>query len=276
MDPDFTPVRDAAYAGDFLLFKTLLGRTPGLITQISADPGDSPNLIQFVVVEGGLGKIPDPVKYLRFLIDNGSTTKRQLVAAASVNSRELLNALLEAGSSIDEGGRWTALEETLYWGHRELADYLLKVCGAEINTLCAAAMLGNIEKLAGFFRGEKLIESELPVHFPWGPIEDSTESDAMAQAFNLGLRHKQYKVASYLLDRGVDINAIARCHHEKCTALHMAAHSNWFEMVDWLIDHGAVGNVRDSRFNATAIDWAEHQGHSKMAEHLQKRLSEPK
>lgn len=272
MDPKFTPARDAAYAGDLALFKLLLESDPDLITQCSTDPGDSPNLIQFIVVEGGLGKIPDPVKFLTYLIDNGSTTYRQLVAAASVNSRELVDALLDAGVSLDECAPWTTVEETLYWGHREMAEYLLNEHGAKLSTLCAAAMIGNMEKLTSFFKDGKLIASVLPVYFPWGPFEDSTEKDAIDQAFILALRHKQYEVASYLLERGMDINAIARCYHEECTTLHQAAKLNDIEMVDWLIDRGAVGKIKDKRFNKDAIDWAKDQGHTQMVEHLKRKL----
>ncbi len=272
MDAIFTPVRDAAYAGDFALFETLLARDPDLITQNSTDPGDSPNLIQFIVVEGGLGKIPEPEGFLKHLIDNGSTTYRQLVAAASVNSRALVDTLLDAGVSLDEGAPWSAVEETLYWGHQEMAVYLISERGAKLNTLCAAAMLGNMEKLASFFNNGKLIASVLPVYFPWGSFEDSTEKDAIEQAFFLALRNSQYEVASYLLERGVDINAIVRCHHEECTALHQAANSNDFEMADWLIDRGAVGSIKDKRFNADAIDWAKHEGNTQMEQHMKRKL----
>ena len=51
MDVQFQPVMVAAYSGDFALFKSLLGQNRELITQKSIDPGDSPNLIQFVVVD---------------------------------------------------------------------------------------------------------------------------------------------------------------------------------------------------------------------------------
>ncbi len=274
MDTQFQPVVDAAYAGDFALFKSLLQRNPELITQESTDPGDSPNLIQFVVVEGGLGKIPEPVRFLKFLIENGSTAERQLVAAASVNSRELVDTLLGSGVDIDDGAPWTAVEESLYWGHREMAEYLLNAVGAKLKTLCAAAMMGDLDKLKSFFKDGRLLASVLPIHFPWGKIENSTAKDAINQAFLLGLRNKQYEAASYLLDRGAEINAIAPGNHEVCTALHQAAYSNDIEMVDWLIDRGAVATVKDSRFGADAIGWAKHAGHTVMEQHLEKKFAQ--
>jgi len=270
MDSQFRPVMDAAYSGDFALFKSLLESDPNLITQTSSDRGDSPNLIQFIVVEGGLGKIPNAENYLRFLIENGSTTTRQLIAAASVNSRVLVDILLEAGVNLDEGVPWTALEETLYWGNQEMAEYLYTVHGAKLDTLCGSAMMGNIDKLTGFFKGGKPVADVAPVYFPWGEIKDSTAQDAINQAFILALRNKQYEAASCLLELGADINAIPPGNHEECTALHQAVYLDDLEMVDWLVDRGAVSGVEDQRFSDDVFGWAEHLGKTAMLDHLKK------
>jgi len=273
VDPDFKPVQDAAYAGDLDLFASLLERNPELVTKVSSDRGDSPNLIQFVVVEGGLGKIPGAGRFLTLLIDKGASTHRQLVAAASVNSRELVDILLDAGVGLDDGEPWTAVEESLYWGHRDMAEHLVNERGARLETLVSAAMIGDLKKVRSYFNDGTLSAGALPVYFPWGPFDDSTEEDALAQAFIMAMRHKQYDVASFLLDRGADIDGITNSHHEECTALHLAASINDIEMVDWLLERGASGSVKDTRFNATAQGWAEHLGRSEVAAHLKKRLS---
>lgn len=273
MDAEFKPLVDAAYAGDFDLFASLIERSPQLVTQKSSDRSDSPNLIQFVVVEGGLAKIPGAGRFLTLLIEKGSTTHRQLVAAASVNSRELVDILLDAGVGLDDGAPWTAVEESLYWGHREMAEYLLNERGAKLETLVSAAMMGDMEKLQSFFDNGKLLARALPIYFPWGPFDESTEEDALAQAFIMAIRHRQYDAAAFLLSLGADINGITICHHEECTALHVAANLNDIEMADWLLERGAAGNVKDRRFKADAIGWAEHQGNAEVAAHLRKRLS---
>ncbi|NNF00915.1 MAG: ankyrin repeat domain-containing protein [Pyrinomonadaceae bacterium] len=273
MDAQFQPVIDAAYAGDFALFKSLLESNPELITEASDDPGDSPNLIQFVIVEGGLGKIPDPAKFLTYLIENGSTTEKQLVAAASVNARELLDILLDAGVQLDDGAPWTAVEESLYWGHRGLAEYLLNVKGAKLNTLCASAMIGDVEKLKKFFRNGKLVGSALPIYFPWGELKGSNERDAINQAFLLSLSHKQYEAASYLLDRGADINSKPSGYHVGCSALNQAIYLNDIEMVDWLLDRGAVDVKKDHGRSTEGIDMAKHHGFVQLEAYLKKRLA---
>ncbi len=273
VDSQFQPAIDAAYAGDFDRFTSLLRQSPELVTGTSADPSDSPNLIQFVVVEGGLGKIPDAAKFLRFLVAAGSTTEKQLVAAASVNARELVDVLLDSGVDPKEGAPWSAVEESLYWGHRQMADYLLNLQGGEIKTLCAAAMLGDLTSIESFFADGKLSASALPVHFPWGAIEDSTEDDALVQAFVLALRHGQYEAATLLLDKGVDINGVARGHHEQCTALHQAVYLDDIAMVDWLLDRGASVDIKDRRFQDNAMGWAQHLKRSAVEAHLRRRLS---
>ncbi|MGH1365104.1 MAG: ankyrin repeat domain-containing protein [Calditrichia bacterium] len=273
MDKQFKPVIKAAYRGDFALFKSLLRHNPELIVMTSNDPGDSPNLIQFIVVEGGLGKIPDAATFLTHLLENGSTTKKQLVAAASVNARELVDVLISSGVPLTDGAPWTAIEESLYWKHQDMAAYLLNEHGAKINSLCAAAMLGNAEATERFFdENGKLSSALLPIHFPWGAIQDSVEQDAIDQAFILALRNKKYNTPALLLKRGANINAIPPGNHEECTALHQAVYLNDIDMVDWLIDRDATGNIKDPRYKADAIEWARHFENTALENHLKKRL----
>jgi len=273
MDLQFKPIIDAVYKGDFIAFKSLLRHNPELITQTSSDPGDSPNLIQFIVVEGGLGKIPDAVRFLTFLIENGSTTERQLVAAASVNSKELVDIMISFGVPLTDGAPWTAIEESLYWKHQDMAAYLINEHGAKINSLCAAAMIGDVEKTKRFFNESGTLDSSvLPIHFPWGPIQDSVEQDAIDQAFVLALRNKKYNTASLLLERTANINAIPPGNHEECTALHQAVYLSDIDMVDWLIDRGATGDIKDPRYKADAIGWAGHFKNTVLESHLKKRL----
>lgn len=272
MDAAFDEVRAAAHEGDFERFVTLLEATPELITATSADRGDSPNLIQFIIVDGGLGTIQGPARFLSYLITNGSTTDRQLVAAASVNARELVDVLLEAGCPVDEGERWTAVDESLYWGHTAMAEYLIGDRGAKITSLCSAAALGRVDLVETFLEAGSRRDGVLPVHFPWGPLPDSTLDDAIGQAFILAVRHRQFAVGEYLLDAGMDINAIPQGHHEESTALHQAAGADDIEMADWLIDRGAHATVPDKRFDATATQWAAHEGHTHMEAHLKQRL----
>lgn len=267
MDELFKPAMDAAYAGDVERFKYLSAETPELILSVSSQ--SHPSLFQFIVVEGGLGKIPDVEKFVAFMLENDASIKLQLVAAASVNSRTIVDMLLDAKVPIDDGAPWTALEETLYWKHQTMGRYLHLERGFPINSLSAAAMLGKLTVIERYFSEPDRVGHR--VFFPWGEIEETTQQDVIDQAMLLCLRNSQYDAASMLLEYGADINAIPPGNHEACTMLHQAVYLKDFEMVDWLIDREAVANIIDPRFKADAIGWAKHFKDDAMTEHLIKR-----
>ena len=50
------------------------------------------------------------------------------------------------------------------------------------------------------------------------------------------------------------------------TALHMTTESDAIDIARMLLDAGADPNVRDDKFNATALGWAEFFGRADLAE----------
>ncbi len=271
MDPQFQPSMDAAYKGDLARFQFLVKEDPRLATRRSTT--SHPNLFQFIVVEGGLGKIPEPLGFVRFMIGMGAPLDTNLVAAASVNARGILDALLEAGCPVESCQPWTALEEALYWAHQDMAIYLWQERGARVRSLRAASELGALDLMKEFFdASDSLLPHAGPVRFPFGMPSENHE-DVLNQALILALKNLQYPAASFLLNHGADINAIPPGNHEQCTPLHQAVYMNRREMVDWLMDRGAVTNIRDPRFHHTAIQWANHFGYQGLAEHMKTRSS---
>ena len=75
-----------------------------------------------------------------------------------------------------------------------------------------------------------------------------------------------------LVELGFDVNARGRgdvpLEQEWQTALHEAASRDDLDGARLLIDLGADPNIRDARFDATPLDWAEHSNHTTMAEFL--------
>lgn len=269
MDPQFQPLMDAAYEGNLACFKALVKETPQLVSQRSAT--SHPSLLRFIVVDGGLGKIPEPVGFVQFMIEMGAPLGSNLVAAASVNARAIVDTLLEAGASVESCRPWTALEEALYWAHQDMAIYLWRERGARVQSLRAASELGAIDLMREYFDEDGApLPHAGPVRFPFGTPSENHE-DVLNQALILSLKNLQYNAASLLLEKGADINAIPPGNHEQCTALHQAVYKKNLAMIDWLIDHGAVATVRDSRFYDTAIGWAEHFGYKDLAKHLAAR-----
>jgi Ankyrin repeat len=75
-----------------------------------------------------------------------------------------------------------------------------------------------------------------------------------------------------LAELGWDVNARARAdfpmEQEWETALHEAAGSGQLDPARMLIKLGADPGIRDARFHATPLGWAEHFGHTAMADYL--------
>jgi hypothetical protein len=75
-----------------------------------------------------------------------------------------------------------------------------------------------------------------------------------------------------LAELGWDVNARARgdapVEQEWETALHEAAGSGEIDAARMLIKLGADPGIRDARFGATPLGWAEHFGHQAMADYL--------
>jgi ankyrin repeat protein len=72
-----------------------------------------------------------------------------------------------------------------------------------------------------------------------------------------------------LLDLGFDVNAFGRgdvpSEQQWQTALHTAAGEGHLDVVRLLLAAGADPNLRDNRFNGTALGWATYGGHEAVA-----------
>lgn len=267
MDEQFKPFMAAAYGGYLARYKALIAEAPEIVAERSSI--SHPSLFQFITVEGGLGKIPGAVDFARVMVEAGAPAEEPFVAAASVGSRELVELLLDGGVSVEACAPWTALEEALYWGRQAIGRYLHQEHGARVSSLRAAAELGRLDLMAGYFAEDGgLLPGAGPVRFFFGLEESERDQDVLDQAFLLALKNLQYDAAAFLLDRGAAVNAIPPGNHEHCTPLHQAVYKNDRQMIDWLLARGAVTTIEDPRFNATAIGWAEHFGYASLAEEL--------
>lgn len=86
--------------------------------------------------------------------------------------------------------------------------------------------------------------------------------------------HNQIDAARLLLQKGAQISAIPPGFDYSATGLHYAALNGHRAMVDFLIEHGANINLRDSKVNSTPAGWADHAGHVELKSYLE-RLSSP-
>ena len=167
---------------------------------------------------------------------------------------------------------WFALE----YGEAHLLPLLTPIWPLP-DDLCHAAGVGDFARVMGWFdeAGRPRLGS-LGQHHPtnnpsalrnlhWTPANAQHVLD-VALAWACMNRH--FDIASFLLERGANINTTWSTH-EPASILHECAVRGKYEAAQFLIDHGIDMTTRDYRWNATAEGWAYHAAKDKnMAEFL--------
>jgi ankyrin repeat protein len=85
-------------------------------------------------------------------------------------------------------------------------------------------------------------------------------------ALHLAVSVKSAEAVRWLIAHGVDLDAKREmwdCNH---TALHMTAESGAVDIARMLLDAGADPNIRDDKYDATVLGWAEFCGQPQVAE----------
>jgi ankyrin repeat protein len=84
-------------------------------------------------------------------------------------------------------------------------------------------------------------------------------------ALHLAVNNKNLTSIRWLIAHGVAVNAkrlMWDCNH---TALHMTVESGAIDIARLLLDAGADPNIRDDKYHATALGWAEFFGRDDFA-----------
>jgi len=170
----------------------------------------------------------------------------------------------------------SALVFALEYGKAHLIPMLTPIWPLP-DDLCHAAGVGDFARVRGWFdeAGRARLGS-LGQHYPandssvlrnlhWTPANAQHILD-VALAWACMNRH--FEIASFLLERGANINTNWSTH-EPASILHECAIRGNYEAAQFLIDHGIDMTVRDYRWNATAEGWAYHAAKDQnMAEFL--------
>jgi ankyrin repeat protein len=104
--------------------------------------------------------------------------------------------------------------------------------------------------------------------------EDPTRLGAAGHdtvALHLAVSRKNHDAVRWLIAHGVDVNAkrtIWDCNH---TALHMTIENGDIALARMLLDAGADPDIRDDKYNATALGWADFFGREDFANLLRER-----
>jgi hypothetical protein len=189
----------------------------------------------------------------------------------------LITRLLESAPSLAmRRPPSSALVFALEYGKAHLIPMLTPIWPLP-DDLCHAAGVGDFARVRGWFddAGRPRLGS-LSHHYPannsfvlrnlhWTPANAQHILD-VALAWACMNRH--FEIASFLLERGANINTNWSTH-EPASMLHECAIRGNYEAAQFLIDHGIDMTVRDYRWNATAEGWAYHAAKDQnMAEFL--------
>ena len=180
--------------------------------------------------------------------------------------------LLDLGGQIEGNGRWSPLEEAVYFGQRDVVSLLLDR-GAAVTNVRTAAALGRVDILAAYFDGTGLLPpSAGEIAWPFSKsIDESLRRDRLqilSNALVYAAHWGQLGAADLLLDHGAPVNLIPAGFDFSGTPLHYAAFGGHREMVERLLAHGADPSIRDSKVNGLPADWAEHSGYNDLADYL--------
>ncbi len=262
MDPEFFPAMAVILQNDPDALALVLKDTDLARTRSGCG---HPTLLQFVVCEAK--NLQDPVAAAKVLLDAGAPVQEPLVAAASVDARDMVHLLLAHGGRADITDAWGPLDEALYWRHQELAA-VLRAAGAGVHSLRVAAALGDLETLEGFWQEGELLPSAGPIRSPFAdtvPEQIAADcSEIVDNAFVAAAICGQLETAAGLLQRGARIDGKPPGYHWKGTALHGAVWHGDEAMVQWLIGHGADPSITDDGVEADARGWARHHGHERL------------
>jgi hypothetical protein len=98
----------------------------------------------------------------------------------------------------------------------------------------------------------------------WGPV---TVQQVLDIALAWAVLNRHFEIASFLLERGANINTNWSTH-EPASILHEAAIHGNEDAVRFLIDHGADLDMKDHRYESNAEGWARYGSHDERMANL--------
>jgi ankyrin repeat protein len=196
------------------------------------------------------------------------------------NREPFITALLESDPAllhIEPPPRSSARVWSLDYGNAHLLPLLTRIWPLP-DDLPFAAGTGNVAAVARWFDASgKPVLGSLAHHHPgsdpnfkaadlgWGPV---TTQQVLDIALAWAVLNRHFEIASFLLERGADINT-NWATHEPASILHEAAIQGNEDAVRFLIDHGADLTIKDHRYHSNAEGWARYGSHdTRMADLL--------
>jgi hypothetical protein len=201
------------------------------------------------------GKLPhNIVEIARIILEIGSRTEKDAIDSAL--------ALVCSGRVPRECGVQIPLIDLL-------CDYGANAAGA----LLAALVHGEFAALDALLRRGAALD--LPAAAATGRLHETRELLPAARpeerhaALALAAQFGHAEIVRLLLDAGEDPSRYNPAGlHSHSTPLHQAAWAGHRVVVELLVARGARKDMKDILFDGTPADWAQHAGHSAIAEYL--------
>jgi ankyrin repeat protein len=208
----------------------------------------------------------------------GAYNKTPLHWAAEKNHAEVAQLLISAGADINAEVSWgmTPLAWAANMGSRDVAEVLLaNGAGPQLNMWCAAG-LGMLDVVQSFWDGPDKLKpgagqtrSRESGDGKWEKVQPAESyAELVSDAFYIAARNGHVEVARFLLDKGADVDYRG---FFGAPGLHWAAINGHKSMIEFLMERGANPNLRDQRFNSTALGWALEGKQEEIAEMLRKK-----
>jgi len=197
-----------------------------------------------------------------------------LPACYEKNRDAFLEALLERDPALlhaddPPASQWALIPQALSYGNAHLVPMLTRIWPLP-DDLPHAAGVGDAAAVARWFdaSGQPVLGS-LTHHYPhsdrqfpradlhWGP---PTIQQVLDIALAWAVLNKHFEIATFLLERGADINT-DWATHEPASILHEAAIQGNEDAVRFLVDHGADLTKEDYRYRSNAEGWARYGSH---------------
>jgi len=177
--------------------------------------------------------------------------------ADAMNRPAMVRLLLELGADVavsdDTGG--TALTTAAAAGADASILTMLEQAGARLDLLAAVT-------LKRYDVAERLLADD-----PGRIGADGRDTIAL----HMLVAKKNAGGVKWLIDHGVAVNAKRVLWDCNSTALHVTAEHGLTELARMLLDAGGDPTIRDDKYEATVLDWAEYCGQPHIADLLRRR-----
>jgi len=177
--------------------------------------------------------------------------------AATLDRADMVRLLIDLGADVaatDDTGATPLTAAALRAGAPAIAA-MLERAGARLDLL-GAVSLGRYDV------AERLLAEE-----PGRLGPDGRDTIAL----HVLVARQKTAAVQWLISHGVDVNARRRLWDCNSTALHVTAEHGLTALAQMLLDAGADPGIRDDKYDATVLGWAEYCDQPRIAELLRSR-----